>query len=337
MTKFSIIIPCRAVNDYLIENISHLLSLNRPDFEVLLVLDEASSYKLPDKRFRVVPSGIVGPAEKRNLAAASAKGEILVFLDDDAYPAEDWLAQAEDVFEDATVYALGGPAITPPESGLLEKIAGKILESPLGSGNTFYRHRASTQKLISDYQTVNFFVRKNVFDLIGGFPTDFWPGEDTKLCLNLVVSMGRKFPYDTQVLVYHHRRKLFRPFLKQISRYGRQRGYFAKIFPETSRLPQYFVPSVFVLFLLGGFIWALFCSLCLYGYIVVLVFYTSLVLLESIRVSMQENNPRVAPLFVVGMFLTHITYGTNFIMGLLFKPKLKLKRYNFETGNYLEG
>jgi hypothetical protein len=42
-----------------------------------------------------------------------ARGEILAFLDDDAYPADGWLEAAMARFEDPTVCAVGGPGVTP--------------------------------------------------------------------------------------------------------------------------------------------------------------------------------------------------------------------------------
>ena len=45
-------------------------------------------------------------------------------------------------------------------------------------------------KFVSDYPTVNLFVRKKIFLKVGGFVEDFWPGEDTKFCLDLVKLYG---------------------------------------------------------------------------------------------------------------------------------------------------
>src|SRR3972149_1489164 len=129
MTKFSIIIPVRKINEFLKENISHLKQLTYQNFEVIIITDEGEKYDFQDPRFILIHSGPIGPGEKRNLGAAKANGEVLSFLDDDAYPEIDWLDRAAEIFADSEVYALGGPAITPKDAGLSEKMSGRVLES----------------------------------------------------------------------------------------------------------------------------------------------------------------------------------------------------------------
>src|SRR3989339_612756 len=308
MNKFSIVIPVRKINAFLQENISHLKELKYKNFEVIIITDEEEKYNFQDPRFILVYSGPIGPGEKRNVGASKATGEILAFLDDDAYPEKDWLDKAAGVFENTEIYALGGPAMTPKNAGFLEKMSGRVLESWMASAGTVYRHTPGKSMEIADYPTVNLFVRKKIFDGVGGFPVEFWPGEDTKLCLDLVKSQGRKFTYDPSPIVYHHRRNLFGPHLKQISRYGQHRGQFARIFPETSRLPSYFVPSLFVAGLIFG---PVVCSVIpqlrpIYVFAVNL--YIILLTLEFIKVTIKERSLDAGIHVVEGIFLTHIVY-----------------------------
>ena len=247
MTKFSIIVPVRKINNYLTESLEQIKKLNYENFEVIIVTDDEETHNFIDSRFILATSGPVGPGEKRNIGAARSTGEVLVFLDDDAFPKSDWLSIADKYFEDGDIYALGGPAITPSKVPFNEMVAGRVLESAISGFKTSSRHKAGQSMEINDYPTVNLFVRKSAFERVGGFLTDFWPGEDTKLCLDLVKTFGKGFPYAPDLIVFHHRRPLFTPFLKQISRYGRHRGHFSKRFPETSRLLYYYVPTIFVL------------------------------------------------------------------------------------------
>ena len=338
MLKFSIIIPVRKINDYVKESISHIKELDYQNYEVFVVTDENDEYDFSDPRIKILVSGKVGPGEKRNMAAKVSEGDILAFLDDDSYPEKNWLSKAAKVFEDSDVYALGGPAATPKDAEYLERMAGWFFESYVVSGNTTYRYRPEKKMLVDDYPTVNLFVKRSVFEEIGGFTKDFWPGEDTKLCLDMVKKFGRKFPYDPEVLVYHHRRNIFKPYLKQISRYGRYRGRFSVIFPETSRVPMYFVPPAFVLFLFGGIIISLLFPPFIYFYIAILIIYFYLLWGIARRISKLEGNSTKALLdSFKGIFLTHLFYGTNFLIGMLSKPELKLKEYDKKTGNYIGG
>ena len=63
----SIIIPFKALNGYAIESIEHCRSLDYPNFEILALPDEISDVHLDG--VRIIPTGPVGPAEKRDLAA----------------------------------------------------------------------------------------------------------------------------------------------------------------------------------------------------------------------------------------------------------------------------
>src|SRR5581483_342392 len=70
------------------------------------VLDEfASRARCPT---RIVQEPIAGLARTRNTGAAAARGEILIFLDDDCYVHPDIVDQYCKIFEDPTVGFAGG-------------------------------------------------------------------------------------------------------------------------------------------------------------------------------------------------------------------------------------
>jgi len=336
--KFSIIIPVRSLNDYLKESIEEIKKLQYSEFEVLIITDSYVNYDFSgDSRFILLDSGPISPGEKRNIAAQKATGDILVFLDDDAYPASNWLLEASIILENPEIYALGGPAITPLDAPFLERMSGRILESWLASGGTTYRHVPSKERQIKDYPTVNLFVRKEAFWKVGGFSKDYWPGEDTKLCLDLINLYGRPFLYSPKPVVFHHRRNIFIPHLKQISRYGKYRGRFARIFPETSRLPMYFAPSLFLILLVLGFMFSFINRFFYNAYLVFVLLYIAALIIEGRKVLIKDDNPFASLLFFPGIFLTHLVYGANFLVGFIKRPALKLKAVDSKTGNYIEG
>src|SRR5208337_350793 len=173
--------------------------------------DDASEF--PDPRVRVIPTGPIGPAEKRDLAIGRATGDVLAFIDDDAYPRPDWLKNAMPLFSDQ-VAAVCGPGVTPPSDGRLQKASGAVFASLLGGGNMTYRYIPGHAREVDDYPSCNFLIKKDVMLLLGGFDTRYWPGEDTKLCLDLTRNLRKKILYSPDVFVYHHRRNLFVPHLK---------------------------------------------------------------------------------------------------------------------------
>lgn len=107
---FSIIIPVKKYNPYCDESLGACSSLY-PGQEILFCPDEPTQVGFSG--VRVMPSGPAGPSAKRDLCLREAQGEILAFLDDDAYPAPGWLEAAAEVFQNPEVAAVGGPAVTP--------------------------------------------------------------------------------------------------------------------------------------------------------------------------------------------------------------------------------
>ncbi len=283
----------------------------------------------------VIPTGPVSPAHKRDMALVHAKGEIIAFLDDDAYPVKDWLKNAVVHFSDNNVAAVGGPAVTPPGDNLRQAASGAVYSSVLVSGKFVYRYLPKVIQEVDDYPSCNFLVRKSVLLELGGFNTSFWPGEDTKLCLEITKRLGKKIIYDPAVLVFHHRRQLFLPHLKQIANYALHRGYFVKKYPETSFKSAYFIPSIFVsAVILGAALFFWFISIKII-YIFSLLLYLLLVFISSINAfrlpglgkakiflnpgSRKGNNLRLIPYVFLGIIITHFAYGFFFIKGLLSK------------------
>jgi cellulose synthase/poly-beta-1,6-N-acetylglucosamine synthase-like glycosyltransferase len=149
---------------------------------------------------------------------------------------------------------------------------------------------------------------------VGGFSSTYYGGEDTKLCLE-IVRTGKKIVYRPEVMVFHHRRPLLLKHLRQIANVGVHRGYFAKMYPETSWRIFYFLPSIVVMVLFCGVILSIFSSivtaillLCLGGYFAVAFVST-----------MPASRLDVALLGAAGIMATHITYGCAFIRGLTLK------------------
>lgn len=319
--KFSIIIPVRAINDYIREAFPYLINIDYSDYEVIIFPDELPDEfvlkELANPKIRIIASGKTGPAQKRDMAMQYATGNVFAFIDDDAYPRRDWLKNATKWFEDDTVGAVGGPAVTPDKVSLFERAGGYVLASPLCSGNYIRRYVPAKQCEDDDIPSVNLIVRRDVFEAVKGFDSDYYPGEDTKLCLDITRKADKRIIYDPEVLVYHHRRPLFKKHLKQISNYARHRGYFMKKLPETSLRPAYLIPLAFVIGLIFGPVISIFIPICWYLYIGVLILYTALDFLTTFHI--KHIGASIFAFF--GLFATHVVYGIFTVVGL-FQKKL---------------
>lgn len=306
----TVVIACPRESAYLAECLNALSRQTYPNFDVIVLPDHEieSSFEMPAFA-RVSVTGKVRPAEKRNLGIHQAQGSLIAFLDDDAYPADDWLERMVRTFADSTIGAVGGPAITPPGDSYWAKLGGRIYANRLVSGNYRYRYVPFGKcRSVDDYPSCNLIVRADLLAEIHGYRTDFWPGEDTLLCKDLVDRGARLF-YNSLAIVYHHRRPLWGPHLRQLGRYAFHRGYFVKRFPSNSLRLSYFIPSLFVLYLIFAPL-----ATCVIGPLALLplAVYLGAVLLTSF-----SFNPLTYVLTMVGVFLTHVVYGVRFVCGLL--------------------
>jgi glycosyltransferase involved in cell wall biosynthesis len=283
-------------------------------YEVLVVAD-ALPADLP-KQVRPVATGSredTSPAVKRDAAERVARGSILAFIDDDAYPAEDWLDRALKVLDDPSVHAVGGPGLTPPGSSWRERLGGAVYESRAGSGP--FRRRfvgESPARAAEDLPAYNFVVRRDALRAVGGWGSTFYGGEDTKLCLALVKG-GFLLRYDPRVRVYHFRRPILLPHLRQVGNVGRHRGFFVRRYPETSRKLVYFLPAVAA----PGIVVVFAALLLAAGPVAWILSGTAWA--AATAASWRRTGP-ASIAFLPVLLLHHLSYGLNFVRGLFGRP-----------------
>lgn len=310
---FSIIVACPGDSLVLRRLIESLKAQTYRNFEVIFLPDRLLVRPEVNYRFRILATGSVRPARKRNMGAVAATGDVLVFIDDDAYPREDWLATAAARLMDPAIHALGGPGLTPPEDPPLAQLSGAIFASPLVSGNFRCRYFIEGPlRKVEDFPSCNLFVRKAVFDEVRGFREDFWPGEDTLLCAD-IQQKGYALWYEPRVVVYHHRRPVFGPHLRQVGRYALHRGYFARRIGLNSRRISYMLPSLFVLGLVFGIPVCLLVPCLSVCYVAVVGLYLLLTWADAL---LEAPSGRMVAPFWLGLVATHIWYGVRFLQGV---------------------
>ncbi len=324
---FSIVIPIMEVNDYLIETCKKFRGLHNQNFEVIVVANKINEVEKWERELqvRIIPLGDVSPAIKRDKGVEEARGGYIAFVDDDAYPDSDWLDVAEKYLEQENISIIGGPQLTPSSDGFWQKASGAMFLSPLSGAAVIRFWPGKKVKKICDWPTVNFFIKREDFQAVGGFDNEYWPGEDTKLCLDVIKKLKKKLLYIPELVVYHHRRASLKKHLKQTGNYGLHRGYFAKRFPETSArlVDLYFVPSLFILFLVLGFFGSFFSEVIKSLYIFGLIVYAIVVLLSTLVVWQRTKNFLISLASVPYLVLFHIWYGIRFIQGYVFTRDLK--------------
>lgn len=319
-------------NPLLVECLEAIGKQTYSNYEIILVTDYENDLNYPKLR-KLSYGKYVGPAEKRDEGGKMAKGEILAFIDDDAYPSPQWLEKVVRHFQDKKIVGVGGPGVTPPKVSWQEQASGWASASPLGAGPYTYRFLPGKKQFVDDYPSMNLAVRRSDFLQIGGYDSNYWPGEDTKLCLDLVHKLGKKIIYDPEAIVYHHRRPLWKPHLRQNGNFGLHRGYFARVLPKTSFRPSYVPPSLMFLglsFLLITNILGIFfpvngnnlINLANSFILGALFLYCILLSLSALWVFSKSHDYLQAIISIPAIFLTHCWYGIRFMQGYLFTKKL---------------
>lgn len=310
--KISIIIPFKEMNDYVEECIKRCLELDYNNFEILLLPDSPMEHEFP--KTRAITTGPVKPSLKRNIGISESEGEVCAFIDSDAYPTKDWLKNSLKYLEDETVGIVGGPNLVPEEDSVWQKASDDVLSSGIGAGIFALRYILRKGQPVKELPSCNLIAKKALLNKVGGFDTSLLTAEDAKVCFQ-VRQLGKKVIYSPDVIVYHHRRALFRPHLKQIWIYGRDKAYVLTHGFFSLDKMYYFLPSLFVLFLIFGFLisfnpWITIPYIKIV-YLALIFIYIFIVAVTSLAKSLKRSI-----LIFPGIMLTHVFYGIGFLYGL---------------------
>ncbi len=313
MVKFSIIIATRTIDAHVEKCINEILKQSYTDFEIILLPDNPEKKKF--HKTKIISTGSVLPSKKRDLGFEKSKGEILAFIDSDAYPTKNWLKNCLKYFKE-DVGAVGGPNLTPPKVNLAEKVSGDVLSCWL-VGNASLRHKVGKEvKEVREMPSCNLFIKRGVFREAGGFGVGLLTAEDTNLCFNIKEKLGKKVIYAPDIVVYHHRRNTFYQFFRQMWIYGRDAGYFMK---KDFKIYYTFLTS-FVLAVIFGAVLSYFSSVFSVFYFICWGIYLAVVGATSLTLSIRRF-----PLIFLSIIITHFTYGIAFGYGwVFFKAKVNL-------------
>ncbi|RBP25689.1 cellulose synthase/poly-beta-1,6-N-acetylglucosamine synthase-like glycosyltransferase [Marinobacter pelagius] len=105
----------------------------------------------------------------RNIGAKYSKGEILAYLDADCVADPDWLINGITLLlASQSIGAVGGPCHVPDQSTWVQQAWG-------------WKHKDLGTSAVDALSTGSFFIRRDVFDNVGGFNDKIVAGEDTEI------------------------------------------------------------------------------------------------------------------------------------------------------------
>jgi GT2 family glycosyltransferase len=174
----------------------------RPGDEVIVVDNSPSPVLTGDGTARILRADREASSYyARNVGAAAASGEWLLFVDADCAPAPDLLERHRSAPLDERVGAVAG-AIRDPDAG------GTAISRYIAVRGWFDQAHAAAQGRWSFGRTANLFVRRAAFDAVGGFCEGIRSTGDTEFCWRLARA-GWEIGYaDGAAVVHHHRESL---------------------------------------------------------------------------------------------------------------------------------
>jgi len=288
------------------------------------VVKSLEKLNYPRKKYEIIVERGPNPSENRNKGIERAKGEIIVFIDDDAIVNSNFLNKAEYFFgKYKKIHIVGGPQLTPKRDKIFAKVSGYALASLFGVGGVRNRYKKGKLNLNADetdLTSANLLSRKEVFKKVK-FDSKLWPGEDPKF-IGDAKNKGFKVAYCPYLFVFHKRRETSQELAKQIFNYGRMRPK-RETFTQTLKKPFFLIPSLFFIYFI--FISLLSIAILLGSFIpfaflfyLPLLLYISLSLFLSFFISLKKGHFTAFFILPFVFFIIHIFYGAGMLYGLFF-------------------
>src|SRR5712671_5821018 len=209
------------------ECLSALDALDYPNYEVIVVNDGSTDETAAiarDYPVHLINQPNKGLSAARNVGLAASNGEIVAYIDDDAFPHRYWLRYVAAAFGRSAHVGIGGPNLPPPGDGF---VADCVAASP---GNPL--HVLLSDELAEHIPGCNMAYRKEALVAVGGFDPRFRAaGDDVDICWRLQ-DRGSTIGFCPTAVVWHHRRNSIPAYWKQQYGYGKAEAQLEDKWPQ---------------------------------------------------------------------------------------------------------
>jgi len=208
------------------ECLARVTDLSYPDYEVIVVNDGSSRACAEIARrhgTKLIETEHRGLGHARNKGIEAAGGEIVAFLDDDAYPDSDWLHYIAAQLRGDGHAGVGGPNIPPEDDGFIAECVAAAPGGPI--------HVLVSDREAEHVPGCNMAFRKDVLEAVGNFDERFEAaGDDVDLCWRLQKA-DRTLGFSAGAVVMHRRRDSVRRYLRQQYGYGKAEALLERKWP----------------------------------------------------------------------------------------------------------
>ena len=195
----SIIIPVFNAANCIESCLDSLMAQERKPFEIIVVDNGSTDGTLglvrQYKKIRLIEEKIPGASRARNKGAEEARGSILAFIDADCQAKRDWLKEAWFIMSNKkTVGGLVGAS-----QGINRNLWAAFFQR---SSDNFLKEIQDEDGRLLKIDTKNFFIKRKIFQKVGGFDTSMGNSEDVDLGIRLHLA-GYRIEYTTSVTISH--------------------------------------------------------------------------------------------------------------------------------------
>jgi O-antigen biosynthesis protein len=210
------------------ECLSHCDRLEYPKLE-LLVVDDGSTDATPaiargHPRTQLITIPHAGLTVARNVGYQSARGDLIAYLDPDAYPSPEWPWYLALAALGERVGGSGGPNVPPPDEPASARAVALIPGGPVP--------QLLRPERAEHLPGCNMAFWRQLLEQLHGFDRVFLQAGDDVEFEWRVVESGHEMAYHPAALVWHHRRPGLVRFLRQQRNYGRSQAVLERRYPE---------------------------------------------------------------------------------------------------------
>ena len=212
VTSASVVVITFERPDHLARCLEHLEGQTTAPCEIIVIdssvggdTEQLVGEKFPSVTYRRTTAGRQAMATARNTGYEMASGDVIAYVDDDAYAEPDWLARLLVPYDDPDVGAVGGRQIRRQPGELTEGLdaIGRLLPDGTLTGN--FAADPGRVVTVDHLLGANMSFRRRVLDEIGGIRDGYFGTcvrEESDLCLR-VARAGYRLLYAPDAVVEH--------------------------------------------------------------------------------------------------------------------------------------
>ena len=322
---FTIIVPCKNEDKYILKCLNSIFNQNFPKnmFEVIIVDGKSEDKTVeivkkfaidnPQVNLRILENhdGIV--PKSLNIGIKNAKGEFIVRMDAHAEYPPDYLELIYLTYMNyPDVDNVGGKLIAKPGGNSIIAVAiSKVISCRFGIGNSSFRLDIDG---IRYADTVPFGAyKKSIFKKIGFFNENLKRNQDLEFNIR-IKRHGGKILLNPKITVYYYGRRTLKDFFIQ----NFLNGYWVIYGMKFAPMPFSFRHIVPLLALIT-FVFLLFFSFlyksCLYLLLMISIIYVSLLIYHSFKLS--SGKLRLYFALLISFVTLHFSYGLGSVIGAI--------------------